>query len=229
MKLFLCGGGSGKQILNALYKFSNIINKEKPILYIPLAMESKKYDSCYTWFKNEIKMVNLNKFEMVKSSYELSQKNLDDYSALFIGGGNTYKLLKELKDNNNYDKIEAYLKNDGIIFGGSAGAIIFGKNIDSCLLDDKNNINLKDIEGFNFLNEYSILCHLTTKNFNKNLKYLQEYSIKNKVIYLPEDDVIFINNKTITIIGTSKYVIFKNEKYSFHNYANFKKDMYDIK
>ena len=29
MKLFLCGGGSGKQILNALYKFSNILNKKK--------------------------------------------------------------------------------------------------------------------------------------------------------------------------------------------------------
>lgn len=28
MKLFLCGGGSGKQILNALYKFSNVINKD---------------------------------------------------------------------------------------------------------------------------------------------------------------------------------------------------------
>lgn len=28
MKLFLCGGGSGKQILNTLYKFSNVINKD---------------------------------------------------------------------------------------------------------------------------------------------------------------------------------------------------------
>ena len=75
MKLFLCGGGSGKQILNALYKFSNTISKEKPILYIPLAMESDRYDSCYDWFKNEIKIMNLSNFEMVRSSYELSQKN----------------------------------------------------------------------------------------------------------------------------------------------------------
>lgn len=226
MKLFLCGGGSGKQILNALYKFSNIINKEKPILYIPLAMEYKKYDSCFTWFKNEIKMLNLSKFEMVRSSYELSQKNLDDYSALFIGGGNTYKLLNELKQYDNYNKIETYLKNDGIVFGGSAGAIIFGKDIAGCLLDDGNNINLKCTKGFNYLNGYSILCHFKNKNFNKNLKYLQKYSIKNKLIYLPEENVIFINNKKISIIGTSKYVIFKNGKYVFHNFANFKKDMF---
>lgn len=225
MKLFLCGGGSGKQILNALYKFSNVINREKPILYIPLAMENKKYDSCYDWFKNEIKLVNLDKFEMVRSSLELSQKKLDNYSALFIGGGNTFKLLKELKENNNDEKIKSYLKNNGIVFGGSAGAIIFGKDINSCLLDDENNINLNNTEGFDFLNGYSILCHLKNKNFNKNLEYLNEYSKKNKVIYLPEEDVIFINNKKIGIIGTSKYVIFKNGKYEFHNFANFKKDM----
>lgn len=226
MKLFLCGGGSGKQILNALYKFSNILNKKKAILYIPLAMESEKYDSCYDWFKKEIEMINLNNFEMVRSSYELSQKRLEDYSALFIGGGNTYKLLKELKENNNYTKIETYLKNDGIIFGGSAGAIIFGKDINSCLLDDANITNLGDTKGFNYLNEYSILCHLKNKNFNKNKKYLKEYSNENKLIYLPEDDVIFINNKKISIIGTSKYVIFKNGKYVFHNFANFKRDIF---
>lgn len=86
MKLFLCGGGSGRQILNALYKFSDVLNKKKPILYVPLAMESKRYDSCYNWFESEIKIVKLNKFEMVRSSYELSQKNLEDYSAIFIGG-----------------------------------------------------------------------------------------------------------------------------------------------
>lgn len=227
MKLFLCGGGSGKQIINALYKFSDILNKEKPILYIPLAMEKEKYDSCYLWFENEIKTVNLNKFEMVQSSYELSQKNLDNYSALFIGGGNTYKLLNELKQYDNYNKIETYLKDDGIVFGGSAGAIIFGKDIDGCLLDDENTMNLEDTKGFDYLNGYSILCHLKTKNFNKNLNYLQDYSVKNKLIYLPEENVIFIDNKKIDIIGTEKYAIFKNGKYVFHNFENFKKDMLD--
>lgn len=86
-------------------------------------------------------------------------------------------------------------------------------------------MNLKDTKGFDYLNEYSILCHLKSKNFNRNLKYLQDYSINNKLIYLPEDDVIFINDAKIGIIGTSKYVIFENGKYVFHNFANLKKDM----
>ena len=178
MKLFLCGGGSGEQIKYALNNYAASIDKSKPILYIPLAMEKEKYDSCKMWFASEIKQMGINNFEMISSSSELSKKNFDNYSSLFIGGGNTFKLLREIQENGNFEKINNYLKNDGIVFGGSAGAIIFGNNINSCLLDDENKVNLKNCDGFDYLNGYSILCHLNTQNFKTNFKYLREYSKK---------------------------------------------------
>ena len=53
------------------------------------------------------------------------------------GGGNTYKLLDCLKKNGAFEKIRRYLlEDDGIVYGGSAGAIIFGKDLDSCNTDD---------------------------------------------------------------------------------------------
>ena len=39
MRIFLCGGRSGKEIKEATTKFGNLIDKSKPLLYIPLAME----------------------------------------------------------------------------------------------------------------------------------------------------------------------------------------------
>lgn len=225
MNLFLCGGGSGKQIIFALNKFSSLLDKSKPILYIPLAFENSDYDSCSKWFEQEMKYMGLNNYEMVRSSKELSEKEFNEYCALFIGGGNTYKLLKELKEYSNFEKINQYLKNNGIIFGGSAGAIIFGKNINSCLIDDKNSVNLNDCDGFNYLNGCSILCHLNKANFKKNKNYLMNYSIKNKTIYLPEEDVIIIKNKKIKFIGQNQYVIFNKGKFAYHNFANIKKDI----
>ena len=110
MHLFLCGGGSGNQVRIAMTKFIKSINKNKKILYIPLAMEEEKYNSCEKWFKNEIDLYNV-KFDMVRSSDELSKKELSDYSGIFIGGGNTFKLLKELQNNNNLNRLEEYLAN----------------------------------------------------------------------------------------------------------------------
>ncbi len=217
MKLFLCGGGSGKQILPALQEFAKIIDKKKPMLYIPLAMASEKYDSCYDWFREEMKLINISDFEMVKSSLELSQKDFADYSSVFIGGGNTYKLLKELKDNNNFQKIRNYLINGGIIFGSSAGAIIFGNDIDSCLLDDNKLFVNQDTSGFNYLNNYSLLCHYNPTSLEKRKSYLSEYSLKYKTIYLPEDTVIYINDNGVSLIDNSIYVIIKNGKFIYHN------------
>ena len=223
MKLYLSGGGSGKQNHFAYINFFRIIDKSKPILYIPLAMESTMYKSCYNWFKNEINSYNFDKFEMVKSSLELSKLDLNNYSALFIGGGNTYKLLSELKENDNINKIKKYLLDGGIVYGGSAGAIIFGKDIDGCkLMDEKNDVNT---EGLNFINNYSLLCHFNNNNLKLNKKYLTTYSKKNKLLFLPEEDVLVINDNSIKIIGSHKYAIFDNQKMAIHSPSNFKKDI----
>lgn len=215
MKLYLCGGGSGEQIAYSLFKFSKDLDKTKPILYIPLAMNEEKYNSCYEWFNREINFMGIDKFDMVRSSRELLEKNFNDYCAIFIGGGNTFKLLKEIREYNNYERILDYLENDGIVFGSSAGAIIFGKDINISLLDDNNNIGLNDTKSFNLLNDYSILCHLNNDSFKRNKEYLIEYSKRNKVIYIPEEIVILVNNYKITIIGNKEYIIFNNGKLKY--------------
>ena len=42
---------------------------------------------------------------MVKSAEELDGTNVENYSAIFIGGGNTYKLLNDLKASGSFEKI----------------------------------------------------------------------------------------------------------------------------
>ena len=219
MRIYLCGGGSGNQISQAFLDFANSIDKEKPILYIPLAMDKSKYNDCYKWFKAELKTVNLTNFEMIQSSEELSNKNLSKYSAIYIGGGNTFRLLSELK---KYDILNNLRNYDGIIFGGSAGAIIFGKDINHCKLEEYNIIGLKDTTGLNYLQDYAILCHLNDKNLEKNKDYLEKYSRKNKLIYLPEEDVILLTGNEIIMFGEKDYIICKEGKIECHKPKDFK-------
>lgn len=97
MRMFLCGGGSGKKIKEATIKFGSLIDKSKPLLYIPLAMKIEKYDSCLEWIKEEMNIIGINNIDMVTSGEDLYKKNFDNYSAIYIGGGNTYKLLRDIK------------------------------------------------------------------------------------------------------------------------------------
>mgnify|MGYP004559927673 CR=1 FL=1 len=226
MKLFLNGGGCGKQTLTTYKEINKIINHDKPVLYVPLAMDEVEhpYDSCYDWIKEEISSIDIPDIEMVKSFEELENKNFDDYSLIYIGGGNTFKLLNGIKKTKTYDKLGEYLLNDGIVYGSSAGSVIFGKSIDIISVMDKNEINLRDTNGFNCLNSVSVFVHYTNyksrltceENIaltNKYTSFITEYTRNNEnVVAIPEEDTIFYDGKDIKVIGDLPYYIFKNGK-----------------
>lgn len=213
MKVFLCGGGSGAQTQDAYKKLDELIDHSKPLLYIPLAMDYGKYDSCYEWITEELKALNICEIDMVRSARELEDKYLEEYCAIFIGGGNTYKLLFELKLSGSFNKIKDFILNDGIVFGGSAGAIIMGDNIDSCECDDENNVGLVDTSGFDILNGISLLCHYTNRDDEKNkfnAEFLKDRSQDMKIIALPEEDTIFVDNGKFKVFGSRPYYIFSD-------------------
>lgn len=214
MKLLLCGGGSGEKTILANAKFNEIIDHSKKLLYIPLAMDKERYPSCIEWLKNEMKDVSVKDIEMITDAKQICEKNLEDYCAIFIGGGNTFKLLKELKESGAFDFLTEYIKNDGIVYGCSAGAIIFGKDIESCLYMDPNDVKLKDTRGFDALDGLSFTAHYTNKNEEKTkiaTDYLMKYSKEKEAIYaLPEEDTIYIDGEKKVFIGTKNYYIFEN-------------------
>lgn len=216
MKLILNGGGTDKQVSNARALLNSLIDHDKKILYIPFAWPNSDYDSCLEFMVNELSDVDCASIDMVKFGEEIVYKNLSDYACIYIGGGNTYKLLSELKNSGAFDKIRDYLINeDGIVYGGSAGAIIFGRDLDSCNIDDKNEVGLIDNNGFNMINGYSLLCHYTNRDEEKtelSKNYLLELSKLKPIYAIPEENTIFIDNDTITVIGTKTYYEFNNGK-----------------
>lgn len=224
MRLFLCGGGCGSQVVEAYREFNKQLSTNKPLLYIPLAMEEDKYDGCNEWFSAEAKIIGHPRFEMVRSAEKLLEKDFNEFCGIFIGGGNTYDLLNRINSAELRNKFETYLSNNGVIFGGSAGAIIFGRDIDVCKIEDGNNCGLKNTSGFNRINDMSILCHLNKKHFIRNMAHLKSLSYTQKIIYLAEEHTVFINNGEIHTFGNKDYAIFTNGKCYFKKAKNLKKE-----
>ena len=212
MKLILNGGGDGDVIKTSRALLNSIIDHNKKILYIPFAWPDPTYSGCLEFMTNELSDIEKKGIEMVKSPDELMSKNFNDYACLFIGGGNTYKLLNDLKVSGAFNKIRDYLiKDNGIVYGGSAGAIIFGKNLDSCKLDDENEVGLLDNTGFNMINNHLLLCHYTNRDDEKteqSRKYILELSKINPVYAIPEEDSIYVDNDNIYFIGNKSYYEF---------------------
>lgn len=239
MKLILCGGGAGEQNVLANAKLNEIIDNSKPILYVPLAFgeEAYPYDSCFEWIQGELVKVQIPYIDMVKTFDELASKNYNDYSAIFIGGGNTYELLKGLKESGAFELIKTYIENDGIVIGGSAGAVIFGKDIDIISSMDPNEVNLTDTKGFDVLDGISIFPHymnmkskLTEEEnelrMNKFTESIIDFSLKKGDVYaIPEEDAIYVDGINIEVIGTRNYFYFKKgvkQEFELNNSYNKK-------
>ena len=212
MKLILNGGGDGKAAASARQLLNRVIDHHRKILYIPLAWPDPTYRGCLEFMTGELADVEKAGIEMVRTAGELEDRELTDYACLYIGGGNTYKLLSGLKAGGAFRKIRKYLtEEDGIVYGGSAGAIIFGKDLDSCNTDDENEVGLADHTGFNMLGGYSLLCHYTNRDRERtelSRRYLLELSKTKPVYAIPEEDTIYVDNGRMEFIGDRPYYEF---------------------
>ncbi|GGH74685.1 peptidase E [Pullulanibacillus pueri] len=68
-------------------------------------------------------------------------------------------MLKDLKESRIDEVLKAYYRNGGIINGGSAGAIILGKDIMTSAHMDPNSIGLEESHPLNLLKDHTIWCH----------------------------------------------------------------------
>ena len=143
----------------------------------------------------------------------LQVTNLGQYSAVFIGGGNTFKLLKEIKDSLFDKKLTDYLNSGGFVYGGSAGSIIFGKDILPTAYGDENSVGIKDSRGLNLVNGFNICCHYGAggeDNTNQKRNRIREQSEPSDVtIALPENCAVYVEDDSITFLGNGVIMFIK--------------------
>lgn len=215
VNLFLSGGGDKGQTEIIDKKFVKALDLDKPLLYIPTAMQGEiPYEDCYRWIHSVFNPLGIPEIEMWTDLEEKSLVDLKKFSAIYIGGGNTFDLLNALRETGFDTVLKEFLGNKGIVYGGSAGAIIFGRDILTSSHMDPNHTNLKTFEGFNYIDNYSVWCHYETSNDRLIEEYVNKYGYS--VIALPEETGIVISEGTLRVMGSSSASIFRNsDKFVF--------------
>jgi dipeptidase E len=208
-EIILGGGGNEKQDHEVFEYFIGGLTK---ILYVPLAYPTgNNYEDCLSWFNGRVEEFDSqDKFVMVK---ELSSDiNLNDFDGVYIGGGNTFKLLKEIKDSGFDKKLIEFYKNGGKIGGGSAGAIIFGKDIGTALIcedKDDNLVGLKDTIGMNVCGDWDIQAHYFDSQLDEHLDYLKRTG--RNVIGIPDESAVVVFENSFKVIGTKEVTLISED------------------
>lgn len=195
-KLFLDGGGDADK---SQLIYNAFLEGVKKVAYIPLAWPSEDYSGCNDWIRNSLgKGTNLE----ITMSTELKGTSLDEFDGVFIGGGNTFKLLKKIKEAGFDKKLISFYEKGGNIIGGSAGALIFGYDIGTSLIcadKDKNLVGLKDTKGMDQVKGCDIQAHFEKDQIKEHQEYIARTG--RNVVAIPERSALVIENGKYLVLG----------------------------
>lgn len=212
MKLFLSGGGSGIASFEIDKKYLEAVDLSKPILYIPIAIDTNEhpYPACFEWFKGNFAHFKFDNFVMWTEEGLKGKtiKDFEQFGGIYIGGGNTFKLLKDLRDFGMVEIINELIARDVPVYGGSAGAIIFGRTIILAMTADKNDVGLKDLNAFNMLDGVDLWCHYKPSEESDVFRYMKEYDLK-KVIAIPENTGLYVTESSVEAVGPGDIKFFE--------------------
>ena len=184
---------------NLVNEFKKLFNKninELKVLYIPVAIDGDD-DNDTEWIEEELKYlfsigIKKENFFEYKMDTEIDILN---YDFIYMMGGNTFYLLKKIKEYNFEKQIKLALDNNIVYVGSSAGSEILGATIEVALPYDINTHGLKDFTGLKLVDGI-IIPHANRKDdFIK-----KQEKIYNKIYKLyDEHGIIIIDNKETEI------------------------------
>ena len=205
MKLILSGGGAGDASKDVDSLFTSLL-LNPTVLYIPIAMFGRKeypYPSCLEWCNSWIKNYGDIKVTMwtEKDLENFSYEELSKFGGIYIGGGNTFYLLSKFREF-GFDKglVKILTTTEMPIAGGSAGALIFTDTIETCTVSDTNDIGLKDISGLKQTKGFNLAVHYEKRMDEIIMGYTR--TTNSKIIAIPEDSGLFINDKVYNYRGS---------------------------
>ena len=188
---------------------------EKPVkaVFIPYAAVTFSYDEYEEKVNN--RFVEIGHEVIGIHRFNNPAEAIKNAEAIVIGGGNTWKLVRTMRDNNVLDAIREKVNSGTPYIGWSAGS-----NVACPTLRTTNDMPIIDPKGFDTLNliPFQINPHYlddNPKNHGGETREMRinEFLIENPSTYvvgLRESTMLHYDNGNLKLIGSRSARIFKN-------------------
>jgi dipeptidase E len=192
------GGATDSRLLDEV--FAAWIGPQGKLLYLPCALRGiRSFQSCWEWITLTFARLKITQITMWTALSEHRSSELDEFDAVYIGGGNTFALLAELRESGFETYLTEYVHRGKAIYGGSAGAAVLGRDIRTVSYLDRNEVGLVETNGLDLAKGYAIWVHYQPQDDNLIDAYVRKY--QQPVIALSERSGIVIENEVIRPVG----------------------------
>jgi len=197
MKLFLTSAGFPTNNLKTFF-LDHLGKKPGEIKVVMIAYAKNPVELIYVNLsKREFRGMGFENILMLNLTDSLSPELLDDTDLVYVCGGNTFAILKRLRETKLDGKIIELVKNGAIYVGVSAGSIIAGPNIEIAgwgSEGDTNEVGLTDLGGFSLTNtavfpHYHDELQAEVEEFRKKVSYQIETLTNEQMLFVEDGQV----------------------------------------
>lgn len=211
MKLFLTSAGFVSETTESFLKLLNKKPEETRLCFITTASHPEENKQYVEKDRERLEELGFKFTEMdLKEENENSLRDkLKYFDVVLVEGGNTFYLLKYVKES-GFDKvIKSFLNRGGIYVGISAGTYIAGPDISPTQwkhAEDKNIVGLKDLRGMGLV-DFSIFSHY--KPEHEPIIKENKHKIPYSVVALTDSQAILIENDNVQFVGSGEFKKFE--------------------
>ncbi|GAA2757580.1 Type 1 glutamine amidotransferase-like domain-containing protein [Actinopolymorpha rutila] len=194
-RVFLAGGGGAEASKPLDEQFAHAVGAG-PMAYWPVAMEPDRHVEAEEWLRDVYEPLGVRDISTWDGDIP---PRFTGVRGIYIGGGNTYRLLALAQRFDLLDRLREYVAAGGMVFGGSAGAALLGADISTVAHLDRNDDKVVDTAGADLAAGHAVFVHHADGDLPREAVWTATY--RRPVLALTEHANAIVAGNAVTAVG----------------------------
>ena len=197
-------------LVSMLYQVTDLVRTIKPdlegktVTYIPTAGIVEEIDGMVEEETKTLESLGMDVdvLDVSTASFEMIENSLAKNDVIFVGGGNTFFLLQELRRSGADRVLLREIGKGKIYIGESAGAVIACPDIEYCAGMDSPDLapELTDYTGLGLVDFY-IVPHIGNPQMGEAAeKAVEEYSGRMNIKAITDEQIILVEGESVKVL-----------------------------